>query len=179
MCPRHLGPTSSFMLHRSGHRPTLLGCTARLRFSIHLSLSAADRQEKHLLPDDVVTCQTRWCWRRRDHTQAGQLREARGHHDCIAAREEARRSCQKCHEAQRAHWTLWCPSRSAVGKSRGFCHGLGPASSPGRQKGCLPESERTRAQAVSQGGPQVPRRSARVRFVLNGLLLGFPSLHQE
>ena len=39
-----------------GHRPTLLGCTARRRFSIHLSRSAADRQEKHLLPDDVVTC---------------------------------------------------------------------------------------------------------------------------
>lgn len=36
--------------------PTLLGCTARRRFSIHLSLSAADRQEKHLLPEDVVTC---------------------------------------------------------------------------------------------------------------------------
>ena len=39
-----------------GHRPTLLGCTARRRFSIHLSRSAADRQEKHLLPEDVVTC---------------------------------------------------------------------------------------------------------------------------
>lgn len=34
----------------------MLGCTARRRFSIHLSRSAADRQEKHLLPDDVVTC---------------------------------------------------------------------------------------------------------------------------
>lgn len=33
----------------------MLGCTARRRFSIHLSRSAADRQEKHLLPDDVVT----------------------------------------------------------------------------------------------------------------------------
>lgn len=40
----------------AGRGPTLLGCTARRRFSIHLSRSAADRQEKHLLPDDVVTC---------------------------------------------------------------------------------------------------------------------------
>lgn len=59
--PLCLGFTSSFMIHKSRDRPTLLGCTARLRFSIHLSRSAADRQEKHLLPDDVVTCQTRWC----------------------------------------------------------------------------------------------------------------------
>lgn len=35
---------------------TLFGCTALLRFSIHLSLSADERQEKHLLPEDVVTC---------------------------------------------------------------------------------------------------------------------------
>lgn len=34
---------------------TLLGCTALLRFSIHLSLSADERQEKHLLPEEVVT----------------------------------------------------------------------------------------------------------------------------
>lgn len=34
---------------------TLLGCTALLRFSIHLSLSADERQEKHLLPVEVVT----------------------------------------------------------------------------------------------------------------------------
>ena len=34
---------------------TLLGCTALLRFSIHLSLSAEERQEKHLLPEEVVT----------------------------------------------------------------------------------------------------------------------------
>ena len=44
----------------SSHLPlvyilTLLGCTARLRFSIHLSLSADERQEKHLLPVEVVT----------------------------------------------------------------------------------------------------------------------------
>lgn len=38
---------------------TLLGCTARLKFSIHLSLSAADRHEKHLLPVEVVTCNYR------------------------------------------------------------------------------------------------------------------------
>lgn len=36
-------------------RSTLLGCTALLRFSIHLSLSADERQEKHLLPEEVVT----------------------------------------------------------------------------------------------------------------------------
>lgn len=34
---------------------TLLGCTALLRFSIHLSLSADERQEKHLVPVEVVT----------------------------------------------------------------------------------------------------------------------------
>lgn len=34
---------------------SLLGWTARLRFSIHLSRSAAERQEKHLVPVDVVT----------------------------------------------------------------------------------------------------------------------------
>ena len=34
---------------------TLLGWTALLRFSIHLSLSDEDRQEKHLLPVEVVT----------------------------------------------------------------------------------------------------------------------------
>lgn len=34
---------------------TLFGCTALLRFSIHLSLSAAERHEKHLLPVEVVT----------------------------------------------------------------------------------------------------------------------------
>lgn len=34
---------------------TLFGCTALLRFSIHLSLSADERQEKHLLPVEVVT----------------------------------------------------------------------------------------------------------------------------
>lgn len=38
-----------------GCRVTLFGCTARLRFSIHLSLSADERQEKHLLPEEVVT----------------------------------------------------------------------------------------------------------------------------
>ncbi|TNN55826.1 hypothetical protein EYF80_033998 [Liparis tanakae] len=32
---------------------SLLGCTARRRFSIHLSLSAADRHEKHLVPVEV------------------------------------------------------------------------------------------------------------------------------
>lgn len=37
------------------HILTLLGCTALLRFSIHLSLSADERQEKHLLPVEVVT----------------------------------------------------------------------------------------------------------------------------
>lgn len=40
---------------------TLLGCTALLRFSIHLSLSADERQEKHLLPEEVVT----WCGERK------------------------------------------------------------------------------------------------------------------
>lgn len=34
---------------------TLLGWMARRRFSIHLSLSAAERQEKHLLPVEVLT----------------------------------------------------------------------------------------------------------------------------
>lgn len=56
----------------SGSRPTLLGCTARRRFSIHLSRSAADRHEKHLLPDDVVTCGG-WagqCHRGGEHSKA-------------------------------------------------------------------------------------------------------------
>lgn len=35
---------------------TLLGLTARCRFSIHLSLSEAERQAKHLVPELVVTC---------------------------------------------------------------------------------------------------------------------------
>lgn len=58
---------------KRGCRPTLLGCTARRRFSIHLSRSAADRQEKHLLPDDVVTCggQKGPCHRGEEHGQAG------------------------------------------------------------------------------------------------------------
>lgn len=58
---------------KRGCRPTLLGCTARRRFSIHLSRSAADRQEKHLLPDDVVTCggQKGLCHRGEEHGQAG------------------------------------------------------------------------------------------------------------
>lgn len=51
------------LLHTGLHPPTLhaftqstlLGCTALLRFSIHLSLSADERQEKHLLPEEVVT----------------------------------------------------------------------------------------------------------------------------
>lgn len=34
---------------------TLLGLTALCRFSIHLSLSAAERHAKHLVPDAVVT----------------------------------------------------------------------------------------------------------------------------
>ncbi len=34
---------------------TLLGLMARCRFSIHLSLSAAERHAKHLVPDAVVT----------------------------------------------------------------------------------------------------------------------------
>lgn len=34
---------------------TLLGFTARCRFSIHLSRSAAERQAKHFVPEDVVT----------------------------------------------------------------------------------------------------------------------------
>ena len=45
-CPCHLEPQT---------RSTLLGFTARCRFSIHLSLSAAERQAKHFVPDDVVT----------------------------------------------------------------------------------------------------------------------------
>lgn len=47
-------PNSSLVAARV-HLHTLLGCTALLRFSIHLSLSAAERQEKHLLPVEVVT----------------------------------------------------------------------------------------------------------------------------
>ena len=40
----------------SPHTPdTLFGFTALCRFSIHLSLSAAERQAKHFVPDDVVT----------------------------------------------------------------------------------------------------------------------------
>lgn len=35
---------------------TLFGLTARCRFSIHLSLSEADRQAKHFVPELVVTC---------------------------------------------------------------------------------------------------------------------------
>lgn len=38
---------------------TLLGWMARRRFSIHLSLSAAERQEKHLLPVEVLTWKKR------------------------------------------------------------------------------------------------------------------------
>lgn len=34
---------------------TLLGLTALCRFSIHLSLSAAERQAKHFVPEMVVT----------------------------------------------------------------------------------------------------------------------------
>lgn len=34
---------------------TLFGLTALCRFSIHLSLSAADRQAKHFVPEAVVT----------------------------------------------------------------------------------------------------------------------------
>lgn len=56
-------PSYSYgLLHTGLHPPlhafarsTLLGCTALLRFSIHLSLSADERQEKHLLPEEVVT----------------------------------------------------------------------------------------------------------------------------
>lgn len=39
---------------------TLLGFTALWRFSIHLSLSAAERQAKHFVPDDVVTWRGVW-----------------------------------------------------------------------------------------------------------------------
>lgn len=45
-----------FTADSGGCRFTLLGCTALLRFSIHLSRSADERQEKHLLPEEVVTC---------------------------------------------------------------------------------------------------------------------------
>lgn len=78
-CPCALMSESECNLNRApgfgkrGCRPTLLGCTARRRFSIHLSRSAADRQEKHLLPDDVVTCggQKGPCHRGEEHGQAG------------------------------------------------------------------------------------------------------------
>lgn len=75
-CQR-LGPLwvqpQSTLLGDWGHRLTLLGCTARRRFSIHLSRSAADRQEKHLLPDDVVTCERQAgpCHRGGEHSKAG------------------------------------------------------------------------------------------------------------
>lgn len=45
-----------FFLYRIPFSPlTLLGLTALCRFSIHLSLSAAERHAKHLVPDAVVT----------------------------------------------------------------------------------------------------------------------------
>lgn len=44
------------LLYRIPFSPlTLLGLTALCRFSIHLSLSAAERHAKHLVPDAVVT----------------------------------------------------------------------------------------------------------------------------
>lgn len=55
-CKEEQSPASARVLvHCLVLRFTLLGCTALLRFSIHLSLSAEDRQEKHLLPKEVVT----------------------------------------------------------------------------------------------------------------------------
>ena len=45
-----------FFLYRIPFSPlTLLGLTALCRFSIHVSLSAAERHAKHLVPDAVVT----------------------------------------------------------------------------------------------------------------------------
>lgn len=53
-CPDRLPPPLCSPALRGGGL-TLFGCTARRKFSIHLSRSAAERQEKHLLPDEVVT----------------------------------------------------------------------------------------------------------------------------
>lgn len=50
------GSSFFFFLYRIPFSPlTLLGLTALCRFSIHLSLSAAERHAKHLVPDAVVT----------------------------------------------------------------------------------------------------------------------------
>lgn len=51
---------------------TLLGWMARRRFSIHLSLSAAERQEKHLLPVEVLT------WKKKRAITVSLLRESHG-----------------------------------------------------------------------------------------------------
>lgn len=48
--------SATIFLYRIPFSPlTLLGLTALCRFSIHLSLSAAERHAKHLVPDAVVT----------------------------------------------------------------------------------------------------------------------------
>lgn len=49
------GPSFLFLYCIPFSPLTLLGLTALCRFSIHLSLSAAERHAKHLVPDAVVT----------------------------------------------------------------------------------------------------------------------------